>query len=202
MNLRQIPLPDLSAGENPYRPFVRMLFGSFNPDAAKVSYGGKKGLTKFERNASAEKYAGVPRLLADSDIDPEAAEQFILDFPGQMNGIITTDRKSYFKRSVVSDGEIVERLGRITPIGEVVFPTGLVLTTETFGTAWFVRQGNKLVIYGTLPRTADKARAAALASADASQSEHGADEEVAKDVALLKELGSKAPKLKLLPLAA
>ena len=202
LHKRQIPVPDESAGENPYRPFIRLLFGHYDHDAEKVGYGAMKGLTKFVRNSSAERYAGVLRHLADHDVPQNEAEQFIVNFDGHLDGIIAADRKAHTKKPVINDGELTERLGHITPLGEITLPLWGSVTTEQFGAAWFVRNGSKLVIYGILPKTADRAKAAAIAAGEAAQSAHAADAELSKSAARFMEVSIKAKKLKKVPLAA
>jgi len=57
--LKERQIKPAKAGMNKYGPFIKMLFGSFDPGAKRVSFEGLKDLVKFDPNRSAEKYALV-----------------------------------------------------------------------------------------------------------------------------------------------
>jgi hypothetical protein len=165
-DFRQIPTPDVTAGENPFRPIVRMLYGRFDEKAPKVSYGNLTGLTKFVRNPSAERYAGVLRYLDEEQVQPQDVAHFIAKFeepPFGKNiiGIIKHDRERHPDKPPVDKKAMLARASRDTPLAVIDLPEDYLDMSGPVG-LWGEFKNGKMLVRGMLSVANKQAEAAAV----------------------------------------
>ena len=93
LNARDLFAP--KPGENIWGKIIPMSCGDWERDHTGTVVVGSGGKQKWLKNASLDKYARVLRYMADDGVPPAEAAEFMLGYPGLLDGIIEADKRRY-----------------------------------------------------------------------------------------------------------
>lgn len=160
---RQVPIAE--EGKNQWLPIARVCFGAWDETAAKVSFMGVSGLTKWKVDEAKQRYAGAMRLLHANGIHPDEAEQFILTFAGGLTGMVKADSDANgIKRaprkpvSKERKAELVSKAKALPTLPEELTAT-LPVTGSAghFAQAWVYIENGQVFLGGIVPNSENEA---------------------------------------------
>lgn len=170
---RQVPIAEPTG--NQWLPIARVCFGDWDKKANKVTYNGVSGLTKWNIDSGKQRYASAMRLLHESNIHPDAAEEFILNFNKDgkgkkgLTGMVDKDRETHGQkrapRKAVTKARKTELVSKAKslPVLPENLTAALPVTGATghFAQAWVYIEDGKVFLGGIVPDSENEALKAA-----------------------------------------